>query len=245
MAGEEGDGGLPLDAPALGLVHGLGHGIQAGGAQQLHQGGLQEGDLLAGHHIGVLGGVHVAGGLLHLGEHAVLAVDLAHDDVLLAAVAAEAVGPGLGGVLVQQEGGVAGMGHAEGAVVPEGQLLSHGGGGIQDQEAGTGLEHGDIDGGELLDQGIGDGEDDHLSLGQGLLHGGDLQTAGADALDALGSVLHQGQVILVGQFGQVGAGAGAHLAARADDSDSDLAHNDLPPSIISGSPRRSGRWPRQ
>ena len=33
VAGEEGDGGLALDAAALSLVHGLGHGVQAGGAQ--------------------------------------------------------------------------------------------------------------------------------------------------------------------------------------------------------------------
>ena len=119
MTSEEGDGGVPIDATALSLIHRFRHSVQTGSAQQFHKSGLQKGDLLRGHHIGVLRGVHIAGSLLHFLKDLLLAADHAHHNVLLAAVAAKAVSTGFGSVLIQQERGMTGMGHAEGAVIPK------------------------------------------------------------------------------------------------------------------------------
>jgi len=50
-----------------------------------------------------------------------------------------------------------------------------------------------------------------------------------DALDPLGGVLHQHQVILIRQLGQIPAGPGAHFSAGADDSYMDFPHDPFHP----------------
>ena len=177
----------------------------------------------------MLRSVHVMGGLLHLLKDSILAADHAHHNILLAAVAAEAVSPGLRGILIQQEGGVAGMGHAEGAVISQGQLLGHSRGRVQNQEAGSGLQHGHINSGQFLDQSVRNSKYDHFRFFQGLLHRDDVQPAGMDAFNPLGGVFHQHQVILIRQLSQVFTGPSAHFSASADNGHTNFTHDPFNP----------------
>ena len=130
-------------------------------------------------------------GFLHFGKHGVVADDLAHHDILLAALAAKAVRARFGGILVEQERRMAWMRNTERAVVAERQLLCNGGGRVENQKACAGLEHGDVDRGELFDERIRNREHNDLRLLERLLDRNNVQTASADALNAFGGVFYE------------------------------------------------------
>ena len=229
MPGQEGNRRLARDAPPLGFIDGFRHGVKRRGAENFHQGRFEEGDIADAHDKAVgHRRKHLFADRPGLGKIRVIALDFRHDDILLAGDATEIILACFGRFLLDEEGGMAGMGDDKGAIVAERQLLRHCRRRIKNDQCRTRRHHlHDIDGNRLDDH-IGNREYNNLALrhnGFGRYRRKTPRTnRGHPGFRSFAKMQRDS----IGMLGQIIGHARPHFAASADHANNDFLFHFIP-----------------